>query len=613
MRLLKAVLLVFLLVSPCWADDPNSLATYPPGKIMGFRGLDTRSNKPTIADSRASDLLNVTLSPALDLRKRYGYSVINDTLDTQDLSEPAITGIFDSEYSDGTSWTYAFVGSRLRYDNAGTWTTVDTGSNITAGQDNQFKCIMALDTAVCTNDVDVPQSINSTPVRADLDVSDLSDTLTKARTVIWFQNYLIFGNTVENSVERPTRFRWSNVGTTETWSDDDFNDISTFAGDEIIGFSELYGDLYVFLTRSIWKVSLVGGDEVFVFRKAIDNIGAVSTHALVTINLSDNRSAAVFTDEKKRVMVFNGATVTDVGNIIQSSLDGINESRLQYTVATFDSKTYIACFTTSGASANDVCYAFQTEIGEWTKWTQIDANAIAQVQETDKKIKTYFGNYNSFVYWMDNPDNNNDVEGQTGIVDSTGLVDTSTITGAEAIITSDLTAEDYTGAIISITSGTGAGQEAVIATNLSANTGVALMSSFGTTPDSTSVFSIGAIDASYTARPYDYGSATKEKSFLGMLFWAAEASNNSVDISYAIDFGSTLDSETVSLSPTSSSLWDTALWDVGTWGTTGDKIHTKKLTGFGNVLEPKFSNNSIDQTFQIYGFNLLATVGDVKQ
>jgi len=472
---------------------------------------------------------------------------------------------------------------------------------------------MALDFAVCTNDVDLVLRISSTPAATPLNLSNLTDAVTEVRSVVWFRNFLILGNTVEATTERPTRFRWSNVGTIETWTNDDFNDISTFAGDEIIGFSELYGDLYVFLTKSIWKVSLVGGDEIFVFRKVIDNIGAISTHSLETVNLSDNRSAAIFLDEQKRILLFNGATVTDIGNIIQPSLDGLNEARLERAVATFDRKSYILCATTSGASTNDICYAFQTEIGEWTRWTQIDANAIAQVKESDNKIKTYFGNYKSFVFWMDNPDNNNDVEGQTGIIDSVGLADTSTITAAQVLITSDLTAEDYTGATISITSGTGAAQEAVIATNLAANTGVAIMTAFTITPDSTSVFSIGAIDAFYTAKPYDYGDATKEKSFLGMLFWAAEASNNTIDVSFAIDFGSTESSETISLSPSSSSLWDTAVWDVGTWGTTGDKIFTKKLTGLGNALEPKFSNNNIDETFNIYGFNLLATVGDTKQ
>jgi len=622
MRFKKSIFfftLFFFICFTCnvFAGDPQGLLSYPSGKIMGFRGLDTRSTKPTIVDSRASDLLNVKLSPALDLRQRFGFSVINDTLDDLDISSPPITGIFDSLYSDGTSRTYAFVGDKIKHDDSGTWTEVSKFYNspfVTSGKDNQWECIMALDAAVCVNDTDVPLQISSTPIKTALAFTGLTNAITIARTHVWYRNFLIFGNTTENSVKRPTRFRWSNVGTIETWTDADFVDISTFAGDEIIGFAEIYGELFIFLTNSIWTASLVGGDDVFIFRKVIDGLGAISSHALKIVYLSDNRNVVIFSDEKKRILMFTGVTVVDIGNIIQPSLDNLNESRLENAVATFDGKQYIFCASTSGITTNDICYSFQTEISEWMIFDQINANAFAQVKESDGKIKTYFGNYESFVNWMDNPDNNNDVDGATGVVDSVSIgASTATITGVQVILDSDLALGSYTGAIIRITSGTGVGGEALVITNLDADTGVAVVSAFSTAPDSTSVYSIGDINAFYTAKPYDYGNSAREKQFLGMLFWGSEASNSNVTVSYAIDFGSTEESTTISLSPAGSSLWNTALWDVGTWGTTGDKIFTTKFTGFGNVIEPKFANDSIDETFHLYGFNLLAIEGDTKQ
>jgi hypothetical protein len=592
------------------ADDPDRLISYPPQTIMGFRGLDARSTKPTIADSRASDLLNVKLSAALDLRKRFGYSVINDTLDDLDQDSPSINMIFDSEYSTGTSHTYAVIGTKLKYDNSGTWTTV-SGVALTDGKNNQAKCVMALDFMVCTNDTDEPFKSNVTPVASELDFTGLTSPITKARTVVWHRNYLIFGNTFENSTERPTRFRWSNVGAIQTWSDDDFVDLATFAGDEIIGFAEIYGELYIFLEASIWKASLVGGDDVFVFTKIVDGIGAGSTHAIKVINLADNRSAVIFSTDKKRVRMFTGASAIDIGGRIQDKLDLLNESRLANAVATFDENEYILCASTSGITTNDICYAYQTEINEWTSYDGIDANAIAQVRETDKKVKTYFGNYKGFVYWMDNPDLKNDVDGASGVFDSEALIDVDTITAATILIDADITAGNYTGATVKIVSGTGVGQEGVVIQSTS--TGLVVTSSFSTSIDSTSGYSVGGIDAYYTAKPYDLGDAAREKQFLGMLFWAAEASNTEVTVSYAEDFGSTVGSETISLSPTASSLWDTALWDTGVWGTTGDKLYTSKFTGFGNFIEPKFENNDIDKGFHLYGFNLLAIQGDVKQ
>ena len=610
MRLRKLLVFSFLFcASVCYADDPEGLLSYPPQKILGFKGIDTRSKAPNLEDGRAVDLLNVKLSGAFDLRKRYGYALVNNTLDAIDTDPAAVTGIFDTEYSNANSWTLAFVGTRLRYDNVGTWTTVPGTVTITAGY--QFQCLMALDSAICTNDNDPILKISGTPTKTVLNVSSLSSALTKAKTIIWYRNFLILGNTVEGGTERPTRFRWSNVGTIETFSDDDFVDIASFAGEEIAGFSELYGELYIFLTKSIWKASLVGGDDIFIFRKAVDNVGAIARDSIQIINFSDNRQAIVFLDDKKKVYLFDGTTVVDAGSILQPTLDNLNEARLQYAVATFDGKSYYLSATTSGESENDAIYELQTEIFEWTKHNGISANAFAQVKENTSVIKTYFGNYSSFVFWLDDPDKYNDVDGASGIVDSVGTLSSNIYTGAQAIIDSSLAEGAYTGATIRITSGTGVGQERVILSGLS--TGVVVTSPFSTSPDSTSVYTIGDIDSYYYGKHYDFGDAAREKQMLGMFFVAEEASDNEVDIAHAIDFSSNAASQTVALAPSGSSLWDSALWDSGVWGSTGDKIYTVKFSGFGNYIQPKFSNDEIDESFHLYGFNLLSIGTDVKQ
>ena len=351
------VLLVLLLVPFLLGADDPQMVSYPPEKIMGFRGLDTRSTAPLIADSRASDLRNVKLSSALDLRQRYGMDTVNNaTLDDLDMSNPAITGILDSEYSDATSNTIVFVGHKIKYDNSGTWTDIGNwwyAPLVTTGQDYQWQCLMAFDSAVCTNDTDVPLKISKTPAKTVLDVSDLSDTLTKVKVMAWYRNYLILGNTVENSVERPTRFRYSNVGTIETYTDDDFTDIATFAGDEIIGFAEIYGDLYIFLKKSIWKASLVGGDDVFVFVKVIDGIGAIARDSIETFQLADNRSVAVFLDQRKKVLMFDGSSLVDICALIQPTLDLLSELRLPYSVATFDGENYILSVSTGSETTHD--------------------------------------------------------------------------------------------------------------------------------------------------------------------------------------------------------------------------------------------------------------------
>ena len=162
----------------------------------------------------------------------------------------------------------------------------------------------------------------------------------------------------------------------------------------------------------------------------------------------------------------------------------------------------------------------------------------------------------------------------------------------------------YTGALVRITSGTGAAGEAVVLTQTS--TSLTVATTLSTPPDSTSNYSIGDINAYYYTKWYDFGDAPRLKSFRGMYFWASENSSNEVNISYSEDYGSAMGSETKDLSPSGSSLWDTALWDSSVWGTTGDKFYNVKHTGRGRVIQVEFAQPSIDKSFNIYGFHLLA-------
>ena len=605
---LPYILASLLLCANSYATDNPLLKGYPENKIMGFRGLDTRSPAPNIADGRAVDLLNVKLSTAFDLKKRYGYSTIEGTLDDLNISSPAVTGIFDSEFSNGTSWTLAFVGNELKYDNVtlGRWVTASGSSTITSNQDYQWNCVMANDKAVCTNAQDNPIQVNSTPSYSNLTLSGLSNQVTKTVALVWFRNYLIFGGTTENSTIFPSRFRWSDVGSIAAGTDNNFVDIASNAGDEIVAFQELYGDLYIFMRKSIWKASLVGGDDVFVFAKIIDGIGTVAKNSVKLVNLPGDRLGVIFLSEDKKVYLFNGVVVSDIGVPIQPNLDTLNASRLQYATAIFDTKDYFLSISSGGASSNDVIYDFQTEIGEWSKLDNIDANCFARVKESTSLIKTYFGNYSSFVYWMDNPDNYNDVDGATGIIDSVGTTNTSTMTQAQVIIDSGLVQGIYTGALMRITSGTAAGQERTIMTMLNAYTGLVVSSAFSTTPDSTSNYSIGDINSFYYTKWYDMGDAPRYKGWRQTYFWAKENSANEVTVSYAEDFGSVVGSETKSLSPASSSLWDSAIWDSSTWGTTGDKFYNIKLAGKSRYLQLRFSQTDVDKYFNLYGYHLLA-------
>jgi len=591
-----------------FADDNPRLLSYPPNKIMGFRGLDTKSKAPNINDGRAADLLNVRLSSAFDLKKRYGFSVVNNTLDDFSFSSPAVTGLFMAEFSTGNE-LFAFVGNKLKYDNEGTWSDVIGTATITTGANYQWVCITALDNGICTNNQDPPIDISSVPGKQAHSFSSLAVPVTKAQAIIWFRNYLIVGNTYEGST-RKTRFRWSDVGTISTWSEENYVDISSLSGDEIISFKEMYGELYIIMRKSIWKASLVGGDDIFVFAKLVDGIGAISPQSVQVISFPQNKQGIVFLTEDKKVQIFNGVTVEDMGTLIQPNLDNISASRIQYSASIFDGIYYYLSVTDGSGSENDTLYVYNVEINEWSKYDNVNANIFARVKTSASVIKTYFGNYDSFVYWLDDPDQVNDVVGAIGIVDSIGTYTSASETNATVIIDSALPTGDYTGATVRITGGTGEGEESVIMAQTS--TSLVVTTAPSTTYDSTSSYSIGDINAYYKTKWYDFADAARQKMFRAMYFWAKEDTANQINISYSEDYGAQLGSTTIDLAPSSTSLWDSAIWDESVWGSSGDKFYTTLFKGRGRVIQVEFSQKNIDEDFHIYGFHLIADKLDIQ-
>ena len=604
-------LLLFLLVSNfAFAEKIN---VYPPDKILKFRGLDDTSSLLSVQDERASAIQNVKLSLSSALQKRKGYNLVNDRINEVVSSEnfPAITGLFYAKLSSGSEFRLVIGGRRIYKDVTGTWTDITTPISITYDKNNQFVWVTALDTIVFSNDTDPPFKWTGTGNAADLDVTDLSDTLTKTKTLAWFKNYLIFGNTLENSTERPTRFRWSNVGTVETFSDDDFIDIAALGGQEINGLIELYDNLYILMTDSIWKATLVGGDEIFVISKVVDDIGCIAKNSIQTINLMNQRKGIVFLAKDKKVYFFDGSTLGDITTLITGAMGDLRADRLQYAVSADTGKSYLLAVTTGNSNtSNNLLLEFQYEMGEWTKHTQIDANAMAKVVDSDSLSQIYYGNYDSFVYVTDTI-LNNDITGQTDGVSSIETADLSdgTATGLTVIVTD--TAIDYsaTGAIVSITSGTGVSEEKVIITHDS--TSLVVDSAFTATPTSSSIFSIGAVDAFYTTKWFDLSEPSRIKHIGDLYLWTEESSGSTLSVEESLDFASILQTENVSMAGTGG-LWGVALWNVGVWGGQEAIFTDVKLTGEGRYIKLNFKNSAIDETFNILGYNFTYRRGDVQ-
>lgn len=604
------VLLACCLTSPVWAEDPNN---YPTQGTQPFLGLDDTSAPTQIQDGRAEDLQNVLLDISRGARKRYGYKRIGQTVDIAGENPCAVTGLYYTKFSSGTERIFGTCGDRLYHYNGTNWIqNTASGITVTAGQNNQFVWTTAFDSVVGVNDVNVPL-YHTGSVYAPVQFLNLTYPIQKAKTVAFFKNFLLFGNTQENSIEHPTRMRWSLVGEAFRYDDDDFIDIGALGGQEINCMAELYDTLIVGLTDSLYKVSFVGGNDVFHVAKITDDIGCIAKNSIQSITLTNSTNGLVFLDKDKMVYFYNGVIVQDISQLITTTLGGLSGSRLQYAVSADTNSDYVLCVTNGTASANNLCLDFQYEIGEWTKHTNIPANAMAHVIDNNTTDQVYWGSDKAFVYQYQDSSLRDDVGSATGTVQSVSTYSTPFQASASILyqISGTMVSGELAGAPLELTGGTGLGQTNTVLYNTTS--GVVVSDAWTTTPSTDTIFEVGAIDSFYTTKWYDLGEPSRMKDWRQVYLWADADISSTTAITYADDFSSDIATRTVALSSSSSdAIWGSAIWGSSLWGDLDTVFRQVELTGTGRFFHMKIAEDDPDEIFHYYGWNLVYWPSDVN-
>ena len=609
----KLFLTLFLALGlVCNSFAQEKARVFPEKGLQQFLGLDDTSSPPVILDGRAADIQNIVLdiTGAASKRSGYDYHALLDTLDLTDDFE-AVTGLHEIYASSGTRTKIAVCANKLfAITTAGVKTDITHGVTITEGANYQWSLITALDYGIGTNNVDPPFKNKGTlATTSALSFTGLSDALTDAKCIIWWKNYLIVGNTTEAATVHSTRIRWSNVGTIETWSDNDYVDIAALGGQQVEGLATLYDNLYVFLTDSIYKVSLVGGDELIVVTKVSEGIGCIAKNSIQNVSIG-NSEGLIFLSRDKTINFCDGVKVTEISTNISDTMDGLSSARLPYAVSIDDQENahYYLAVTDGSGSTNNLLLDFHYGIGEWSKHIQIDANALCVANDSNEVPQVYFGNYDSFVYQMADPDKDSDVVGITGIIDSTGSYDGDTVTGILILYDNSANFADVTGATVRFTSGTGSGTEAVVVDAIA--TGI-MVTGITVTPTASTGYSIGAIEAYYTTKWYDTGSAPMRKNFGELFLWASADTSVTMQVYHATDFANTITATDVDIGA-EGALWGTAIWGTDTWAGTETKLTIVPLNVSGRYIKFKFSESSIDEPMELFGYSILLWDLDYK-
>jgi hypothetical protein len=301
-------------------------------------------------------------------------------------------------------------------------------------------------------------------------------------------------------------------------------------------------------------------------------------------------------------------------------MDGLYALRLPYAVAVDDRTNahYYLAVSNGTNSFNDLVLDYQYGIGEWSKHDHIWANAFGLANDANTVRQVYFGNHKAMVYQLNDPDLNSDVMGEFGIVDAIGVKDisgimtaaTNTTMASELQVIFDASGDftTATGAIVRITSGTGVDEERIVTAICS--TGIVVTNAFTATPDTTSAYSIGDIDAYYTTKWYDVGSAPQNKNFAELFVWSSTDTSATMQVYYASDLSSTINSTDI-VTTSSGSLWGTAIWGTDTWAGTSTSLNRVALNLSGRFIKFKFSEPSIDEPMDIMGYSIIYFPGDI--
>jgi hypothetical protein len=158
--------------------------------------------------------------------------------------------------SDGTRRLFDGTQSRLSWlnESTGTWTDILTGLGAPG---SRWKMDIMQDIAVISNGVDAVYQHALGSGSASTIGALIGFGVSAAKVVIQFEGFMFLMNTIQSGARHATRVRWSDLNLPLVWDDGSATSLAGFQdldyGDEILAAAPLYGALYIFTRRAIWR------------------------------------------------------------------------------------------------------------------------------------------------------------------------------------------------------------------------------------------------------------------------------------------------------------------------------------------------------------------------
>lgn len=374
----------------------------------------------------------------------------------------------------------------------------------------------------------------------------------------------------------------------------------------------------------IWKsydVYVLSGDNELNFRidrvRSDERVGAVSDRAIRVIG---NYCYFLGANSVYRT---NGITIDEVGDPIgdffdqnsKSTVYKVNKQYFQSACAEYfkELNLFLLFIPTGTETDNNMCFVMDTNSvltdpasgklrPDWLPWPGFTSQSAAIIVENGSE-KWFRGDSFGYVFRQETLDG----DGSNITATSTGANTNATLNDTNQAWTVNL----YAGLRVNILRGTGADQERIIVSNTADELTVTPI--WTTTPDDTSVYTIGGPPYHYAHSWNDYGSRSLSKRWRYSRPIFETSGNYNINVYYGYDFAQ-VNADMVLYSITGIALWDSAFWDVDVWD--GTAIIDTKLSMPGNRIHRwsnfKIENNAAGQPVKYMGVDKLWQLKGVR-
>lgn len=569
--------------------SPRDRIEFP---LSNFTGVDNSADASSVEDNISPDSLNTVLDNTGSVQTRKGYTKLLTTASA--LGNP-IQGM--RQYYNNSTATkqliYASGANLYRYDNAGG--SVQIGGPYTAGKQWDFDVYN--DTLYAVNGAD---GIFQYAGGAITQVSGVNGPVGDAISL--FPQYIrIHKNRSWVVPPNSSTIYFSNAGDAGTFPINNFIQVNTNDGQVITGIEVLVDSLVVFKTDSIWYITgepQGSGNSTVVgnlsLRRANSEVGCVAFRTIQKVG-----AVLLFMSRSGLYVLQNYSS-----SIISSSINGtfrtgmnLNFQSLSWAIYSPYEKKYIVGYPSIVATTPDKAICYDLLVKRYTLWDDVPGSCAVNFRFNQTDTVLVGDPVKGLIY-----------QHFTGYADIAG--DNGIATAGTTLTLTDSTKAWTTGqfidASVTIISGTGAGQSAIISANTA--TQLTFAPAFTTAPDTTSIYSIGAYQNYWKSKIFDFKAPAMSKRFKYLKLFMDSESN------YNILAGSSIDFQPLSFNLPSQSLASSAVsWGQGgivwgqagiSWGNRFSLFKRIGLAGQGRYIQIIFGSVSSNQPWRVFEYTL---------